>query len=139
MDLKVLSFLYLGEGPSLWEGAGVLEDAVLDRTALVRLLLNDHVRWVEGLNERWITFREYCNEMVTARGIVSPRDTTSIGVIPDIVVVALVSNTSRVTHDEDIKEKLRGMYDRKVRNRRDIYTYLHVALFVMDSVIHHNE
>ena len=39
MDLKVLSFLYLGERLSLWEGADVLEDAIPDQTALVRLLL----------------------------------------------------------------------------------------------------
>ena len=111
---------------------------------LIRLLWcafssNKYFRWIEGPKEKRLTFREYCNEMVTARGIVSPRDTTSIGVIPDIVVVALVSNTSRVTHDEYIKEKLEGMYDCEVRNGRDIYTYLHVALFVIDSVIHHNE
>ena len=39
MDLKVLSFLYLGERLSLWEGAGVLEDVVPDQTAPVRLLI----------------------------------------------------------------------------------------------------
>ena len=63
---------------------------------------------VEGPEERCLAFREYCNEMVTARGIVSPRNTTSIGVISDIVIVTLVSNISRVTHDE---EEFRCTYD----------------------------